>query len=303
MATTTSKVKRGKRISDPVEREAFKAQRREEERQAIEASVRALMASEGWARWIEARQRFHTYSLCNTLLIAQQMPSATQVAGYKVWQSLGRQVRKGEHGIRIMAPMTVKRSKDRAAGQAWAKDGYRPRAAAADNETETLTLFRAVSVFDVSQTDGDDLPACPREPIEGDSHAEYLPKLEAFAGELGYAVEYEDLGARIGGYCNPETKVIAINTRSSVNGQVRTFVHELAHALGVDYVDYSRADAEVIVECAAIIACGSLGLDTSGESVPYVAGWGHKSDLDAMRTHAAKVDECAGRIERALGVR
>ena len=98
-----SRTKRGRRIMDPARREAFKAERRQEERERIEAAVRELTSSEGWRRWIDVRSRFHRYSLGNQLLIAHQRPDATQVAGYRVWQSLGRQVRRGEQAIRILA--------------------------------------------------------------------------------------------------------------------------------------------------------------------------------------------------------
>lgn len=311
---TASKVKRGRRLPKE-EAEAFKAERREEERIRIEESVRELLTSEGWERWARTRAAFHTYSLCNTLLIARQMPDATMVAGYRTWQSIGRQVRKGSTGIRIMAPMKVQVRKDGAPDRGASggisnnrnigQIGARAARAAVDHseDYESRMLFRAVSVFDVSQTDGEELPEPPREPIEGDTHGEYLPLLEAFAEEIGYTVTFEDLGGRVGGYCRQSDSSIAVSTRASVNGQVRTLVHELAHALGVHYEEYGRAAAEVIVETAAVIACGAIGLDTSGESIPYIAGWGEASDLKAIREYASKVDECAARIERALGVR
>jgi antirestriction protein ArdC len=151
------------------------------------------------------------------------------------------------------------------------------RAAAEHPEDyESRMLFRAVSVFDVSQTDGEELPELPCEPISGDTHGEYLPLLEAFAAELGCTVAYEDLGESIGGYYRKSDSSIVVSTRASVNGQVRTLVHELAHALGVGYEEYGRPAAEVIVETAAVIVCGSIGLDTSGESIPYIATWGSR---------------------------
>src|SRR4051794_29223194 len=110
---TRSKRTRGRRIMDPEAREAFKTQRRQEERERLAEAVAELASSEGWARWVASRKRFHNYSLGNTLLIALQCPDATQVASYRTWQSFGRQVRKGEKGIRILAPMTFSRSKDR----------------------------------------------------------------------------------------------------------------------------------------------------------------------------------------------
>jgi hypothetical protein len=87
------------------------------------------------------------------------------------------------------------------------------------------------------------------------------------------------------------------------NARVRVLVHELAHAHGVGYRDYGREDAEVVVETAAVIVCGALGLDTSGESIPYIAGWGEANDLEAIGKHAATVDEIASAIEAACGVK
>jgi antirestriction protein ArdC len=218
------------------------------------------------------------------MLIAMQRPDASHVAGFRRWQELGRQVRKGEKSIRIMAPMSVKREN------------------AETGEEERATFFRSVSVFDIPQTDGEPLPEAPREPITGDSHADYIGRLTAYAGELGLRVEYEAL-EHAGGYFSAKDKRIVISTNvGSANAHVRTLVHELAHAHGVTYRDYSRGEAEVIVETTATIVCGALGLDTSGESVPYIAGWGEDGDLDAIRKHAQTVDEIARSIETACGL-
>jgi hypothetical protein len=84
---------------------------------------------------------------------------------------------------------------------------------------------------------------------------------------------------------------------------VRVLVHELAHALGVGYADYGREDAEVIVETAAVIVCGSLGLDMRAESIQYIAGWGEANDVEAIGKHAATVDEIASELERACGLK
>src|SRR5207302_10183559 len=97
-----------------------------------------------------------------------------------------------------------------------------------------------------------------------------------------------------GGYCDVKAKRIVLSSElGSVNAQVRVLVHELAHAHGVGYTDYGREDAEVVVETAAVIVCGSLGLDTSGESIPYIAGWGEANGLAAIRKHAETVDAIA----------
>jgi antirestriction protein ArdC len=243
-----------------------------------------MLSSEGWRRFAETRAAFHRYSFGNCALIAYQRPDATQVAGFKSWQALGRQVRKGERSIRILAPMSVKERDEQG------------------NETdERLTFFRAVPVFDISQTDGDPLPEAPREPITGDSHAGYVERLEQFARSLGYTVEREVLESA-GGYCDAKRHRIVVSSNvDSANAHVRVLVHELAHALGVGYAEYGREVAEVIVETATVIVCGSVGLDTSGESIPYITGWAEQ-DLDAIRRHAAKVDEIARALETVCEV-
>src|SRR3989442_13810603 len=139
-------------------------QRRQEAREQLEQAVEALALSDGWHAWIKTRATFRRYSFGNTLMIAMQRPDATRVAGYKAWQKLGRQVRKGEKGITILAPMAVKEKDDNG-----------------DETGKVRTFFRAVKVFDLSQTDGDALPEPPCSPITGDTPEHQLPTLAAYA--------------------------------------------------------------------------------------------------------------------------
>jgi antirestriction protein ArdC len=267
------------------QRAEYRQAKQSEQRERVERAVRELLTSDGWRRWAESRATFHNYSMGNCMLIASQAPDATQVAGFRAWQSLGRQVRKGERAIAIMAPMSVKE-----------KD------ASGDETGERMTFFRSVSVFDIAQTDGESLPEVPREPITGSSHARYLEPLIAHARSLGFSVEREAL-EHAGGYCDAKARRIVLSMGlGSANAEVRVLVHELAHAHGVTYKDYSREDAEVIVETAAVIVCGSLGLDTSGESIPYIAGWGESNDVAAIKQHAEMVDKIARELEQACAL-
>jgi antirestriction protein ArdC len=267
------------------QRAEYRQAKQSEQRERVERAVRELLTSDGWRRWAETRATFHNYSMGNCMLIATQAPDATQVAGFRAWQALGRNVRKGERAIAIMAPMSVTE-----------KD------ASGDETGDRLTFFRSVSVFDIAQTDGEPLPEMPREPITGSSHARYVRPLEQHARALGYSVEYRPL-EHAGGYCDHKAKLIVVSTNvGSANGHVRILVHELAHAHGVTYKDYSREDAEVIVETAAVIVCGSLGLDTRGESIPYIAGWGESNDVAAIKQHAEMVDEIARELEKACAL-
>jgi hypothetical protein len=273
--------------------EAERAARRQAERERLEQAARALLSSDGWQRWVRVRATngLARYSLGNQLLIALQKPDATFVAGFRAFLKLNRCVRKGEKAIRILAPMTVRQH-----------DGEET-----DDDEQKRTVFRSVAVFDVSQTDplpGREPVALepPHEPISGDSHARLLTPLENLAAELGYTVRHLPLDGAADGWCDSQRTEIIVNEHLPANAQVRVLVHELAHAhaLGVGYHDYGRERAEVLVDCVTYIVCGSAGLDVSGDSVPYIAGWGEDGALDAIREYAETIDAIARRIETAI---
>ena len=266
------------------ERAEYRAAKRAESRELIESAARELLSSDGWRRYAEVRASFHRYSIGNCMLIAMQRPEASRVAGFRKWQELGRQVRKGERSIRILAPHTFKRVN------------------AETGEEEESVYFRAVPVFDIGQTDGEPLrePSC--EPLTGDSHADMLARLERFAASIGWTVETGETGDA-DGYAAPSEQRIRLSDRlTEPNRRVRTLVHELIHALGVGYGEYGREVAEVLTETAAFVACRSIGLDTSGMSVPYVASWGESDDLGAIRTYADVVDKMARQVEEVCDV-
>ena len=180
----------------PQERAEYRALRRAESRELIESAARELLTSDGWRRYAEVRAAFHRYSANNCMLIAMQRPDASRVAGFRKWQELGRQVRKGEHAIRILAPHTFK-STDPDTG-----------------DDVDRVYFRAVAVFDVAQTEGDPLPEAPCEPLTGDSHAAMLPRLERFADSIGWTVESGDTG-NADGWAMPSEERIRISDRCS----------------------------------------------------------------------------------------
>lgn len=279
---------RSRPTTTAAERDARRHERIEQLRQA----TNALLTSDGWQQWLRTRSRFHRYSLNNTLLIALQCPGATHVAGFRKWLDLGRCVRKGEKAIRIFAPVRYRRAAD---------SDEQP--AGTENEPR-VTGFRLACVFDVSQTEP--LPGVdpapldpPRAPIEGDTHRHLLEPLVRHAEQLGFEVRYEPLGAR-DGYCSTREARIGIDSALSVNAQVATLVHELAHAHGIDYQSYSRAEAELIVESVAYVVCAGAGLDTSSDSIPYLAGWSGDDAGERIALVSGKVDEIARTIEQAL---
>lgn len=293
MATKTSS--RRRKLS-----EDERAEKRAAERELMAHAIEELRSSEGWQRWLRVRRHFHSYSFHNQLLIAFQRPGATRVAGFRRWLSLGYAVRKGEHGISIWAPCPPSKKKLRE----WREAGSNP-------DEKPRTFFRLVKVFDRSQVDplpkflGEPLALDPPiEPIEGDSLAGMFEPLADFATSIGCHVVVEEIPGSANGYLDPTTGKIAVDEISpefSANGQVQTEIHELAHAL----VRRDRRDEdpeltygkeEVVVECVAYTVCSTVGLDTAGWSVPYMATWG---DGEEIERYAELIDRLATRLEDA----
>ena len=276
--------------------ETERAERRRADRERLEQAARALLTSEGWQRWMRVRSTngLAHYSFGNQLLIALQCPDATYVAGFRAFLKLNRCVRKGERAIRILAPMSVR-----------GREAQQRESDTVTDEASRRIFFRAVPVFDVSQTEV--LPGTepiplepPCEPIAGSSHAHLLAPLERLASELGYSVTGRTLEGPAEGWCDASEHAIVVNDELPPNAQVRVLAHELAHALGIGYREHGRRRAEVIVDTVTAVVCGSVGLDTSGSSVPYIAGWGEDGELAAIRSCAETIDQIARRIEDAL---
>jgi N-terminal domain of anti-restriction factor ArdC len=218
-----------------------RAERRRRDREHLQRAAKELLSSDGWARWVRVRAMFHSYSAHNCMLLATQCHERgivpTRIAGFRTWLKLGRCVRKGEVALRILAPVSLK-ERDRLTGE---------------ETDERRVFFKTAFVFDVSQTeirDGAE-PAelePPHQPLTGDSHAHLLAPLQTFAESLGYSVSFETIDGSAGGWCDPQLKRIVVDANVPANAQLRTLIHETAHALGVDYVRYPRAQAEVIVD-------------------------------------------------------
>ena len=220
-------------------RDEERAERRRQDRERLQQAARELLSSDGWARWVKTRAMFHSYSACNCALLAWQCHERgivpTRIAGFHTWLKLGRCVRKGEVALRILAPVSVK-ERDRSTGA---------------ETDERRVFFKTAFVFDVSQTeirDGAEPVALepPHQPLTGESQAHLLAPLEAFAESLGYSVSFETIEGSAGGWCDPKRKRIVVDANVPANAQLRTLIHECAHALGIDYQRYSRAQAEVM---------------------------------------------------------
>ena len=280
--------------------EAERAEKRAAERELMAHAIEELRSSEGWKRWLGVRRHFHSYSFRNQLLIATQRPDATYVAAFRRWLKLGYSVRKGERGIRIWAPCPPSAKKLRE----W-------RQAGADRKSKPGTYFRLVAVFDRSQVDP--LPEFPGgpvdldppvQPVEGDGLAHLFQPLAAFGESLGYTVGIEYIPGSSRGFCDRRTHRIAVDETGedfSPNAQVAVAIHELAHALLVcdrreEDPKLSYDEEEVVVECVAYTVCATVGLDSAGSSVPYMASWSKGGEIER---YAELIDRLATRLEDA----
>ena len=253
--------------------------------------VADLTNSTAWRAWLDVQRRFHRYSWGNTLLIAAQRPDATRVAGFHAWLRLGRHVRKGEHGIAILAPVVPRlRVVDADSGdERWVAG--RPHA------------FRVAHVFDVSQTDGEELAAPPVTRLEGGDPSDWYTQLRDVAYGLEFTVEEDYLPDAVNGDCNHALRRIRIEVRNGQRQQVKTLAHELAHAiLHADRAGLTREQAELEAESVAYIVCAGLGIDTSEYSFGYLAVWagGSEQARRAIADSAQRIQMAAHQVLDAV---
>jgi antirestriction protein ArdC len=225
------------------------------------------------------------------MLIAMQRPDATQVAGYGTWHSLGRQVRKGEHGIKILAPMVCGAEKLTVTNVATGEK--------TEMESASHLRFRVVNVFDVEQTFGEDLPdATTPRLLAGEAPDGLWAALAAQVGQAGCTVVRTDCSPANGSY-SPETRTVTVRPDLSDAQACKTLAHELAHVLMEhDYATRLRSLCEVEAESVAYVVMRSQGVETDGYSLPYVATWA--GDTKAVAATAAAVVKVAHQIMTAL---
>jgi antirestriction protein ArdC len=277
--------------------EQQREQRRAQQRELVLASIEQLRSSDGWRAYLAARARFRSYSARNVLLILQQHPTATRVAGFRAWLELGWCVTKGSTAIRIWAPCPPSQRELRA----W-------RDAGADPVEKPRPGWRLASVFAQDQVAELPPPAqpAPLEPpiaeIRGDSHEDLIAELISLAHEIGYTVSFGDTGPA-DGVCAIKDKRIAVAERLEANGRLVALIHELAHALVAEDPDAPRLDyaqGELIAESVAFCCCQTVGLDISANSIPYLTSWAEQASLEVLEQTAALTGRLADRIEGAL---
>lgn len=250
---------------------------------ATEQLVAALQAghSQALTAYLQTIGRFHRYSLNNVLLIALQKSNASYVAGFRTWNELGRFVRKGEKGIMILAPIVRRKPKDEET---------------ADEVSRTIAGFRAAYVFDISQTDGTDLPQIGV--VQGEPH-DCTDRLRQFAAAQNIVVEYSNeiapaRGTSLGGR-------IALLPGQSAAEEFSTLAHELAHELlhrGDRRANTTKRIRETEAEATAFAVCSSVGLETGSAASDYIQLW--NGDAQLLTESLGYIRQAASQIIGAL---
>ena len=275
----------------------------------LEQGIKELFESERFKEYLRTMSKFYNYSFNNTLLIAMQKPEATYVAGYTSWQrNFDRQVMKGEKGIKILAPAPYKAQEEREKIDPLTQKPV----IGADGKAVTETVevlrpaFKVVSVFDVSQTDGKELPDIIVDELKG-TVENYEAFFDALKQESPVPISFEDIPGGAKGFFSPVESRIAIQEGMSEIQTVKTAIHEIAHAKLHAFKPDEKAapedkkdrhTKEVEAESVAYTVCQRYGIETSDYSFGYIAGWSSgketkelKSSLDTIRKTAAEMIE------------
>ena len=288
----------------------------------LEQGIAELFDSERYQEYLRVMSKFHNYSFNNTLLIAMQKPDASLVAGFSAWKNnFERNVMKGQKGIKIIAPSPYKIKQEmqkidpHTQKPVIGKDG-KP---VTEEKEVTIPAYKVVSVFDVSQTEGKELPDIAVDELTGDVDR-YKDFFAALEKTSPVPIAFENIEGGSHGYYHLEDKRIAINEGMSELQTLKTAIHEIAHAKLHDidlnapkdeqqpHVD--RRTREVEAESVAYTVCQHYGLDTSDYSFGYVAGWSSgrelselKSSLETIRSAAAEIinsiDENLAELQKA----
>lgn len=271
--------------------------------QSLESGVEELFTSNRYQEFLKTMAKFHNYSFNNTMLIAMQRPDATLVTSYKNWQSMGRQVMKGEKGITIIAPAPYKKMKEKEV----LDENQRPiMGTDGKPKTEkvevTVPHFKAVTVFDIAQTSGEPIQTLAPELLTAavqdfDSFMKAIQKISPVP------IRFDEIDGNANGYYHNADKEIVIKKGLSESQTLKTAIHETAHAKLHDSeimeslgVEKDRLTKEVEAESVAYCVCSSFGLDTSDYSFPYIAGWSSSREMKEMKASMDVIRKTAGEM-------
>ena len=271
----------------------------------LEQGIKELFESEKYKTYLNTMSKFHNYSFNNTMLIAMQKPDATLVAGFKAWQkNFDRHVKKGEKGIRILAPAPYKIKEERDKIDPVTQELLLDKDGNPQKEEVEITIpaFRAVSVFDVAQTDGKPIPELAAKELLSDVEG-YQDMIRAVEAISPVPIELEEIAGDSKGYYDREAKRIAVQENMSESQTLKTMIHEVAHSKlhseEVEQDEQMRKDRntkEVEAESVAYTVCQHFGVDTSDYSFGYIAGWSSGRDTKELRASMDTIRRTASEL-------
>ena len=280
-------------------------QRVQELTDKLEQGLQDLFNSDSYRNYLSTMSKFHNYSFNNTLLIAMQKSDATLVAGYKAWQkNFERHVNKGEKAIRILAPAPYKIKEERDKIDPLTQELLLDKDGNPQKEEVEITIpaFRAVSVFDLSQTDGKPIPELTAKELLSDVEG-YQDMIRAVEAISPVPIELEEIAGDSKGYYDREAKRIAVQENMSESQTLKTMIHEVAHSKlhskEVEQDEQMRKDRntkEVEAKSVAYTVCQHFGIDTSDYSFGYIAGWSSGRDTKELRSSMDTIRKTASEL-------
>ena len=243
--------------------------------ETLETAVSAIQDSESFRAYLDFQSKFYRYSPSNVLLIMSQYPDASMIAGYRSWQRMNRFVRKGEKSIRILAPLIRK-----------------------DKETQEPKVFgyRAVPVFDVKQTDGQEIPTFEVPRLTSNDGEGLYDRMRQVSWDEGLLVQRSgDMflhRMEAMGYYAPDQKKIAVRPDIAQLQATKTLAHELGHHFGEHKT--SGPDTETQAEGVSYVVLKHFGLDSGERSFPYVATWA--KDKNVLKANLGYIGEISKRL-------
>lgn len=270
---------------------------------SLETGVENIFTGDKYAQYLQTMSKFHRYSFNNTLLIAMQRPDATLVTGYRNWQSMGRQVKKGEKGITILAPAPIKRKREQEILDQNNKPLLDGNGKPKTEEVEVIIpRFKPTTVFDISQTDGEPIETLAPEELT-EAVADYELFMKAITEVSPVPLRFDEIEGEAKGYYHSVDKEIVIQKGMSDSQTIKTAIHETGHArihdkdlMAEQGIEKDRLTKEVEAESVAYCVCSAFGVDTSEYSFPYIAGWSSGRDMKELKTSMDTIRKTAGEM-------
>lgn len=261
----------------------------------LEEGIKSVFASSKYREYLTVMSKFHSYSFNNSILILMQKPDARYVAGYRTWESLNRHVKKGEKGITILAPNPHRLTKEVTVinpetGQPRLDADGKPMT---EQKQITYASFRPITIFDVSQTEGEPLPELVTELKK--KALNYPLLMNIIKSTSPVPIRFESWEGLAKGYYNRTSDEIVIKDGMSESQTLKTALHETAHSiLHADKKNLKDpATKEIKAESVAFIVCNHFGIDTSDYSFAYLASWSSSKELPELRASLKTIQTTA----------